>query len=1525
MMFFVMPCVAEQVQPETARRVAQTFLNSNRADANNLVDVSAEAGFPNLYIFTTEHSFVIMSANNCVQPVLGYSLTGGVDVENMPLNMRDWLQGYSDEIQYTVENSIRCTDEISHLWEALAEGNTGVARATTVVNPLIQTKWNQDKYYNNLCPVASGGPDGHAYAGCTATSMAQIMKYYNYPSRGIGSHSYTWNNQTLSADFGATTYDWNNMDLYYNYYYDDNGTLQGLSTPSSVTVTAVATLMYHCGVSVNMNYSASGSGANLVNAANAWKLYFNYSSDINYQLKADYSDDEWKTMLKNELNAGRPLQYEGRNSNNGGHAFVCDGYNNSDYFHFNWGWSGYCDGYFSIGNLNPNDDNYSIDQGAVFGIRPSNNNATPTNLTYTQNGRNVTLHWSTAGGAASYNIYRDMNLVGNVTSNSYTEAAPYGNSVYYVRSVNSAGELSLSTNSVSVTVAYPIPMVDDLSASVSGNDVSLSWTAPEWCYPETPSATLNYGDATLRYRWTSVYYAHRYLAANLAQYANKAVYKVSTYVLYPGDYTVYIYTNTSGNQPVASSLAVTQTRHCSCYDTWLEFCFDTPIIISGTNDLWVVMKQENTGQDFPTPSFDLSSHNINAFYSGNSPTSLYDANSNYNCAWFINTYLTDGTYTYNIYRNGSSIANHVSNTSYNDNNLPDGIYTYYVKTNYYAGETAASNSVTAEFNVTWYTISTSCDPTNGGTASGGGSYYNGQSCTLTATPATNYTFVNWTKNGTQVSTNPTYTFNVTETANYVAHFTYVPPTYTITVSANPANGGNVTGGGTIQQGQPCTVVATPNANYTFNNWTENGNVVSTNASYTFTVNANRTLVANFTYVPPTYTISVSANPSNGGNVTGGGTYQEGLSCTVSATPATNYTFTNWTENGNVVSTNASYTFAVTGDRTLVANFTYVTPTYTITVSANPSNGGNVTGGGTIQQGQSCTVVATPNTNYTFNNWTENGNVVSTNASYTFTVNSNRTLVANFTYVPPTYTITVSANPSNGGNVTGGGTIQQGQSCTVVATPNTNYTFNNWTENGNVVSTNASYTFTVNSNRTLVANFTYVPPTYTITVSANPSNGGNVTGGGTIQQGQSCTVVATPNTNYTFNNWTENGNVVSTNASYTFTVNANRTLVANFTYVPPTYTITVSANPTNGGNVTGGGTYQEGQSCTVHATANTGYTFVNWTANGTQASTSADYTFIVTGNLSLVAHFSASNYIITALADPEEGGVVSGSGGYNYGDQCTLTATANQGYTFVNWTKNGVQVSTNTSYTFTVTESATYIAHFQAQSYTITVSADPTEGGTVTGDDTFTYGQSCTVHATANTGYNFVNWTENGTQVSTDADYTFTVTGDRSLVAHFEIVSFMIDATTDPDNGGSIMGIGSYDYGQTCTLSIEPYENYTFIHWTENGVVVSEEQSFSFTVEESHSFVAHLSYYDGVDDNHAMDIDIYPTPVTNTLTVTTSQPVKKWEVFSASGTKLYSLDECANMIELPVRHLAPGIYMIRMTTNNAVFTRKFVKK
>ncbi len=521
--------------------------------------------------------------------------------------------------------------------------------------------------------------------------------------------------------------------------------------------------------------------------------------------------------------------------------------------------------------------------------------------------------------------------------------------------------------------------------------------------------------------------------------------------------------------------------------------------------------------------------------------------------------------------------------------------------------------------------------------------------------------------------------------------------------------------------------------------------------------------------PATSTITVAANPSDGGTVTGGGTYNNGESCTVTATANTGYTFVNWTENGSAVSTNASYTFTVEGDRSLVANFTL--NSYTVAVSANPSNGGTATGGGTFTHGQSCTVNATANTGYTFSNWTENGSVVSTSASYTFNVESDRTLVANFT--ENTYTVTVSANPSNGGTATGGGTFTHGQSCTVNATANTGYTFTNWTENGSVVSTDASYTFTVSSNRTLVAHFTI--NSYTINATADPSNGGTVNGAGTYTHGQSCTLTATASTGYTFTNWTENGNVVSTNASYSFTVEGDRTLVAHFTI--NSYTITATADPTNGGQISGAGTYTYGQSCTLTVLPTLGYTFINWTENGTQVSSQASYTFTVTGNRDLVAHLSSQSYIITATADPAEGGVVTGSGGYDYGDECTLTATANEGYTFVNWTKDGTEVTTENTYTFTVTESETYVAHFTINTYEIGATADPNEGGLVTGAGNYEYGTSCTLTATANENYEFINWTKDGIEVSTEATYTFIVTASADYVAHFSYDDDVVEHST----------------------------------------------------------------------------------------------------------------------------------------------------
>ena len=447
--------------------------------------------------------------------------------------------------------------------------------------------------------------------------------------------------------------------------------------------------------------------------------------------------------------------------------------------------------------------------------------------------------------------------------------------------------------------------------------------------------------------------------------------------------------------------------------------------------------------------------------------------------------------------------------------------------------------------------------------------------------------------------------------------------------------------------------------------------------------------------------------------------------------------------------------------------------------------------------------------------------------------------------------------------------------------------------------------------------------YTVSVSANPAIGGTVTGGGTYPQGQSCTVTATANDGYNFVNWTEGGNVVSTQANYTFVVNGNRNLVANFESEVQTYNIRVSANPMLAGTVTGGGTFQQGETCTVTATANNGYNFVNWTENGNAVSTNASYSFTVTGNRMLVANFQAQSFTITATADPVNGGTITGGGTFNYGQSCTLTATPATGYTFVNWTKNGQQVSTNATYTFVVTESATYVAHFQLQSFTISLSANPADAGTVTGDGTYDYGTSCTVTATPNQRSIFENWTENGIVVSTEASYTFNVTANRDLVANFGMPMIEITATVDPAEAANISGAGTYEYGSTVTLILTRNEDWAFRNWTEDGIEVSTDMAYTFIATENRNLVAHFEYTEGIGES-SIAAKVYPNPTQGEITLE-GEGINHVRIVNAFGQTVYNAKVEGEQVRIDLSQMGKGIYMMHIEAEGGQAVRKIVVK
>ncbi len=831
--------------------------------------------------------------------------------------------------------------------------------------------------------------------------------------------------------------------------------------------------------------------------------------------------------------------------------------------------------------------------------------------------------------------------------------------------------------------------------------------------------------------------------------------------------------------------------------------------------------------------------------------------------------------------------------------------------------TEAANYV-ANFEINSYDITAmvSVNPTDGGTVNGAGTYNYGQTCDLTAIPAIGHHFVNWTKNGTQVSTDPHYSFVVTGEDTYVANFEINSYDVTAMVSVNPTNGGTVSGTGTFTYGQTCDLTAVPAEGFHFVKWTKNGTQVSTNPVYSFTVTEEANYVAYFEI--NSYAITATANPTDGGTITGAGTYNHFENCTLTATPATGYTFLRWTKNGTQVSTNPTYTFQVTEAASYVAQFQL--NSYEITATANPTDGGTITGAGTYNHFENCTLTATPATGYHFVKWTKNGTQVSTNTSYTFEVTGAASYVAHFEL--NSYAITATANPTAGGTVAGAGTYNHFENCTLTATPATGYTFLRWTKNGTQVSTNPTYTFQVTEAASYVAQFQL--NSYEITATANPTDGGTITGAGTYNHFENCTLTATPATGYHFVKWTKNGTQVSTNPTYTFQVTEAASYVAQFQL--NSYEITATANPTDGGTVVGAGTYNHFETCNLVATPATGYHFVNWTLNGTAVSTNESYSFTVTGARTLVANFEINGYTITAMANPISAGTVSGAGDFNHFETCTLTATPAAGYYFVRWTKGSEIISTEAVYSFEVTESATYKAHFAKYTYSITAEANPEEGGTISGTgESFYYNTTCQLIANHSTGYHFVNWTLDGVEVSTNRIYNFTVTESAHYIANFELDTFEITASVDPEEAGAITGAGTYNYGETVTLTAEANTDFRFENWTENGEVISEEATLTFTVEGDRQLVAHFINTVGIAENDALTVSIYPNPVSDKLTIETSEPVKMVEIYSINGALLAKQVNCSEKIEINVANYAFGTYMIRLTTDNGVEIRKFVKE
>ena len=347
-----------RIQNSGSHRLPGAFATSPKLNAV-IPSASGEAA---IYAFESSVSdgFVLLSADDMAPAVLGYSTESNFDIDNLPPALNYWIEEYAKQIAVlqVYDNNMELGYSRLPEWPS--------------ISPLIQTRWDQGRPFNNLSPKKNGTT---CKAGCVATAMGQVMKYHEFPERGEGRVAYKVDgiSGNLKLDFSEVTFDWANMlDIYDWGKYSDK------------EANAVATLIQACGYSVEMTYGTASSGAAPSKLVNALISYFGYDPSLAYYHRSSYEYNDWASMVYENVSNGMPVLYDGLRDSGGSHCFVCDGYDGNGYFHFNWGWAGLSDGYFLLDALNPSAvgaggdiGGYNFEQHAVMGIKPLQEGQTP--------------------------------------------------------------------------------------------------------------------------------------------------------------------------------------------------------------------------------------------------------------------------------------------------------------------------------------------------------------------------------------------------------------------------------------------------------------------------------------------------------------------------------------------------------------------------------------------------------------------------------------------------------------------------------------------------------------------------------------------------------------------------------------------------------------------------------------------------------------------------------------------------------------------------------------------------------------------------------------------------------------------------------------------------------------------------------------------------------------------------------------------------------------------------------------------
>ncbi len=381
------------------------------------------------HLFNGDHCFMIISASSKIYPVLAWSEESNFYTDAVPPAVAGWFENYASLLDFYTQHGIKPAPSVKQAWTYYSHSNPSGKTGNNVVPPFLLTTWNQGCFYNTLLPEDTLAPCGHLFTGCVATAMAQVMKYYNFPKNGTGSYGYNSNYGWLEANFENATYDWINM-------------VANLTGENP----GVAELMAHAAISVESQFFSNGTGAFDFDARDALVDYFSYQENMQFIWRDNYPGD-WISLLKTELDEGRPVIYGGVDqSSQAGHTFIFDGYQD-DFFHVNWGWGGQYNGYYYLDTLTPAGYHYNIQHDAIVGIKPDLPDPGvlfgPENLTATVNANTVSISWDPPSGTSNlellgFNVFRNDSLLNPsiCVSNEFLDVSvPAGNHEYKVATV----------------------------------------------------------------------------------------------------------------------------------------------------------------------------------------------------------------------------------------------------------------------------------------------------------------------------------------------------------------------------------------------------------------------------------------------------------------------------------------------------------------------------------------------------------------------------------------------------------------------------------------------------------------------------------------------------------------------------------------------------------------------------------------------------------------------------------------------------------------------------------------------------------------------------------------------------------------------------------------------------------------------------------------------------------------------------------------------------------------------------------